>query len=365
MANAIKPPGGEKPSPRRYVYADATDALVFKHSYILDIYNMITDTMLHFKAFVTDYSENFEADYSENRVYGRMDPIFNFKHTTRKINLGFDLPASSAEEAHWNMTKCASMLSMLYPSYGANGGGGATALKSPPMFRLRFANFILSNKLPRSLVMVQNKVLARSATGISNPAALKTLGGNITEIGGAKATSATKANLPDYSPLGEGMGPSNSAISGLPGIIRSLTYAPDMDAGFFDTNPGVLYPKLVKLSFEYNVLHEHSLGWQQTNKGKNLEFRNNVDPKTGNIRPNSRATRDYPFMATGRAAWAVGNAPNIMGAVPTTTAPYNATARQMKAMHLQKNTVRLNSKNVAKGSGLAAQNSVKKALRNA
>ena len=70
MANAIKPPGGEKPSPRRYVYADATDALVFKHSYILDIYNMITDTMLHFKAFVTDYSENFEADIQRIEFMG-------------------------------------------------------------------------------------------------------------------------------------------------------------------------------------------------------------------------------------------------------------------------------------------------------
>ena len=350
----------ERPPRKSYVYADATDDLVFKGGYILDIYNMITDTMLHFKAFITDYAENFDAEYSENRVYGRMDPIYNFKHTTRTISLGFDLPASSANEARWNMTKCANMLSMLYPAYADNGGGGATALKSPPMFRLRFANFILSNKLPKSLVYVKNSELPYSAVGISNPASLQHMGGKIFRDG--RSMDARDAEIADYSPPSSGDGPSNSAISGLPGIIRSLTYSPDTEAGFFDTSPGVLYPKLIKLNFEYNVLHEHSMGWQKVRRGKKsfgLEFRNNVDPKTGQMKANAKATRDYPFYGVGRAAFSTENQSTVIGAVPST--PDTLPDPNIGALKNQKNAVE-KKKARKKGSGKRSAKGIRQAL---
>ena len=61
--------------------------------------------------------------------------------------------------------------------------------------------------------------------------------------------------------------------AGLVGVIDGLTYAPDIEQGFFDPEPGVIYPQTIKLFFGYTVIHTHQLGW--ANKKSRIAFRQN------------------------------------------------------------------------------------------
>ena len=51
-----------------------------------------------------------------------------------------------------------------------------------------------------------------------------------------------------------------AAGGGLLGTIGGFTYSPDLDLGVFPAEDD-LFPKLVNVSFQFTVIHEHELGW--------------------------------------------------------------------------------------------------------
>ena len=91
-----------------------------------------------FKAWVTEFSDQFQSSWNSEEVYGRMDPIQTFKSTKRVIQLSWDVVAASEHEAITNMKNSNTLLRFLYPRY--NGA----ALSAPPLLRLKFANLVHS-----------------------------------------------------------------------------------------------------------------------------------------------------------------------------------------------------------------------------
>ena len=90
-----------------------------------------------------------------------MDPIRNFKGTSRSITLGWDVVAADLTEAKANMNNSSKLLAMLYPSYETTGTSlnektptkpakevkqlqknNAALIKAAPLFQLKFANLI-------------------------------------------------------------------------------------------------------------------------------------------------------------------------------------------------------------------------------
>jgi hypothetical protein len=181
----------------------------------------------YFMAFVTDFSDQFTSEWNEENVYGRMDPIPTFQRTGRKISVGWDIPADSYNSGYMNLVKCQGLLKFLYPNYSMNDN--ANSISQAPIIRMKFANMI-----------------ARSR------------GNNLVE-------------------------------NGLLGYLGGMSFAPDMEAGFFDGpnghgNPAArtataippmqnfmsyvgasgdsaIAPKVIKLSCDFTVLHERQLGW--------------------------------------------------------------------------------------------------------
>jgi hypothetical protein len=47
---------------------------------------------------------------------------------------------------------------------------------------------------------------------------------------------------------------------GLLGKMNGFTFTPRLEDGFFDRK-GLLYPKSIDISFTFDVLHEHIMGW--------------------------------------------------------------------------------------------------------
>lgn len=178
---------------------------------------------LQFKAMITVFEDQYTSEWNTENVFGRMDPIRNFKGTSRSITLGWDVVAADLTEAKANMDNCSKLLAMLYPSYETTGEpidnpkvtektakeiknlqkNNAALIKAAPLFRLKFANLI------------------------------------------ADAKTGSK---------------------GLIGSIEGLVYAPDLEQDFFSDNNHNLFPQTIKLSFQFTVAHTHPLGWKANGK---------------------------------------------------------------------------------------------------
>tara|TARA_B100001123_G_scaffold401230_1_gene487729 strand:- start:12 stop:821 length:810 start_codon:yes stop_codon:yes gene_type:complete len=181
----------------------------------LQFYNMNapeSETFPHnpvaYKAFLTQYEDKYESQWTQEDVYGRMDPIQTFQGTKRVLSLAWDVVAASLGEAVDNLRKTEQLFKMLYPAYNAPVKGGATTIAASPLVKLKFGNLITS-----------------------------AVGG---DAGGSAKTT------------------------GLLGTISGFSYAPDIEVGFFDVDAkGTLYPQTIKLSCNFTVLHTHELGWRE------------------------------------------------------------------------------------------------------
>tara|TARA_R100000008_G_scaffold29236_1_gene16101 strand:- start:3361 stop:4095 length:735 start_codon:yes stop_codon:yes gene_type:complete len=181
-------------------YATQTGAL-------LEFRSMISGKSVIFKAFLTDFSQNFASTWNSENVFGRMDPIATYDNTTRTINVGWSIPAYDLNDAKNNLHKCSSLIQMLYPSYSETNtfspetgetitATAANSLAKPPLLKLKFANLI-----------------STSAPGTDD---------------------------------------------GLLGYTSGINWAPQLDQGMF-VHDGKFYPKVISLSCDFNVLHQENV----------------------------------------------------------------------------------------------------------
>ena len=193
-------------------YRDGSDAYAKNHNYFIYFTHVATDGKVNFKAFLTDYEDQYASSWRDETVYGRMDPISTFQGTTRQISFSFDVVAASAEEALINYTKSKTLIKFLYPVYGDIVGEqvSATSIQAPPLLKVRFVNLI------------------SEASFDSN--------GRVIE------------SLP------------------LVGKLSGLNYRPDFEAGFFEGYDMVL-PKVNRFSCNYTVFHTQDLGFRQIGSG--------------------------------------------------------------------------------------------------
>ena len=176
--------------------------------FVLYFEHVPTGRAVHFKAFIKEFNDQYKSEWGEESVFGRMDDIYNFKKTGRKITLSWDIPSHSEEEAASNFKECSKFLGLLYPlfeeinattSFNGNEIQNKVGLISaPPIFKVKFVNLI-----------------------------------------------ATSTNNPLYC------------------VLDGLNYSPNMDSGFFLSTAAnkILYPKLVSFSCNINVIHTDKLGW--------------------------------------------------------------------------------------------------------
>lgn len=180
--------------------------------YRIYIYSTSTNTRVSFPLFLTAFSDSFKSNWNSTTVYGKMDPIVNFKNTTRSISIGFDVPNESLGEAQVNMARLDTIIKGMYPVYVSEYGeylGGSNVIASPPMYRVKMSNLIC----------------------------------NASYFSDFNADSDITLK------------------SGLLGYIQDFTFNPDIGNGFFiDSETKNILPKLVKVSFTLNVIHEHPLG---------------------------------------------------------------------------------------------------------
>ena len=116
--------------------SDSVETYITNTNAKLTIKSVVTDLTVEFPAFLTDFSQTFDATWNTEDVFGRMDPIATYQGTKRTMSLGFDVPAGSIDAAKANLERCAGLVKMVYPVYINR------VLSKPPLVRIRFANLI-------------------------------------------------------------------------------------------------------------------------------------------------------------------------------------------------------------------------------
>jgi|TARA_B100000287_G_C20512398_1_gene733578 hypothetical protein len=198
-------------------YQDPSDDFANRKDAFLKFLHVPTGQTAIFKAFITNLQDNFTSNWASEAVYGRMDEIHTFQGTTRQIELAWDVVASSEEEGKRNFAEATKLYSMLYPVYGTSQN--ASSIAAAPLMKLKFGNLI--------------ETLGPGQTAVSSE--------------------------------------SDVVSHGLLGRVTGFSFAPDLDSGFFDHEPGTFIPQTLQLSCTYHVLHTHALGFDKEGKLRGKE----------------------------------------------------------------------------------------------
>ena len=127
---------------------DTTDGLANKYKFYIDIYSVTMKKSVKFKAFLTQFQDQFDTSYDDEYFGGNIEPAKKMTSVVRRINLGWDLVAVNTTDAKNNLARASSLIQMLYPlrekqyddatkttQYFAKSGG-------TPLFKVRFLNLI-------------------------------------------------------------------------------------------------------------------------------------------------------------------------------------------------------------------------------
>jgi len=117
------------------------------NNHVVRLLHVAIGAQVHFPAFITEFTDAYAVNWTGGEtVYGRADPIKAYQNTTRTINIGFDVLAHSYDRAKENLENYGKFTQMLYPLYSEPIRGTADddtrTLKAPPLMRLEFANFV-------------------------------------------------------------------------------------------------------------------------------------------------------------------------------------------------------------------------------
>ena len=165
---------------------------------------------VHFDAFIEDFSDSWATSFSPESVYGRMDPIYTFQNTQRRMRLSFAVPAVSVEHGVKNLEKFEKLVSFLYPAYEKRAG--QRIMSAPPILQLRFGNLIQSSDT----------------------------GGNL---------------------FGVDDDNDDDPKNGLLVAVNGFSMNPNLDLGFFHPYRGQFIPKAFTIDCDMGIIHRHMLGW--------------------------------------------------------------------------------------------------------
>ena len=110
----------------------------------IHIKHIPTGQRISFEGFVTQFSDTYTAQWNEEQVYGRMDPLATYQGTKRNITLGFDIPADSKDMATLNMQRIQKLIQFMYPVYDSGDLSTQNVLTAAPLLTLRWTNLISS-----------------------------------------------------------------------------------------------------------------------------------------------------------------------------------------------------------------------------
>ena len=200
--------------------------------YITHLPTGVTTT---FSGYVTEFSDQFQSNWNEESVYGRMDPLATFQNTQREISLSFDIPSGDFNQAQHNLLQIDKLIQSLYPVYEGDERTQQNRLKAAPLIGMRFSNLMASSD--------NGLQLSGYLRGVTYQPDMQY--GGFFDPQRSVAVSSVNAPGTDFALPG---GP------GAPATKFTTTSTTESKTGLF-------VPKVVSMQLNYRVLHRHLTGW--------------------------------------------------------------------------------------------------------
>ena len=214
---------------------DGSDALAEKADQVISFQNVRNNHDVLFKAFITAFNETYSPNFNPTEVFGRTDPIYQYKNTTRNITLAFKLPAASESEAFENLGRVQKLLQMLYPSYSqVSELDNALTLSHAPLVRLKVMNLLTKNEKGASTPPSEGQVASEFET------TLFTKYKSTSDPGRGLLGVITSCTV-------------NHNLEGTDGVFTKLSNN--------SVSPNTILPKLIDVNLSFSPLHEQTLGY--------------------------------------------------------------------------------------------------------
>ena len=163
-----------------------------------------------FPVFLDNFSDSFSSEWEKQSVFGRSDPMQFYGGTQRTISAEFSLVAANVLQAQTNLENVNKMAKILYPRYDDG------AIVSTPIIGIKYENFI------------------REGSGY------------------LMGTIGTLSVIPDF----------QNGVFGRQDYLRATDEAVLRQAGASPFPDSLeVYPKIIRLSFDFTPLHRGTLGW--------------------------------------------------------------------------------------------------------
>ena len=219
------------------VYVDGSDALATNDRLVVSFLHVPTQKSVFFKAFITAFNETYNCDWTPETVYGRGDPIYQFKNTRRQITLTFIVPAATDGEAYENLGRVQALIQFLYPRYGEINS--ATTITQAPLVRMKVMNLLRNTN---DAFSAQDMKYGDSPTK-----------GEVLEPGSDKYENYKNIQL-------------YQAHDGLLGVIENVTvnHSVEGETGAYVAGSSTILPKMLDIQVTFSAIHEHTMGWTAT-----------------------------------------------------------------------------------------------------
>ena len=175
---------------------------------LINFKSVTTGDTVSFPAFITSFNDNYTIGFGGETTFGRNDPVKHYQSTSRQIQVALDVLGVDAKHAEENFKNFSKLIQMCYPVYSKPIGksNNARTIKAPPIWRIKYANYISS---------------------------------------------------PDG--------------RGLLGTISGISFTPKFESGHF-VRSGKLLPTVYNLNFNFQPLHEETLGFTEQGSFLNSRF---------------------------------------------------------------------------------------------
>jgi hypothetical protein len=224
----------------------------------LDVEHLPTGLVVNFPGFISQFSQTFNSTWQSNDVYGRMDDIAIFQRTTRSISLAFSTIAYSLRNAEQNMEAVDRFVQFLYPMYDTISSRTYDSRDAVQAARHMKDVQKHGSKIAKQAVAkgIREKIM-KTKDGVSR----KRISYGGYKGGVLKAPPLLRLKLSNLITNTLKDNPQGILKTGLTGKISNLSVTMDVEAGFFDPNEFLL-PKKMDLSFQFDVIHSHKVGWE-------------------------------------------------------------------------------------------------------
>jgi hypothetical protein len=99
---------------------DARDLIKFAFE-VIDNDNLANTTKVHFRAFLTNFSDGHKADWSGQKYMGRGENFYTYQGASRQVSFNFKVAAQSKQEMMPLYQKLNYIVSSLYSDYNGDG----------------------------------------------------------------------------------------------------------------------------------------------------------------------------------------------------------------------------------------------------